>query len=222
MHPAYFIAGTDTGIGKTFCTTALLHAAKKSGLHSTGYKPVATEADENGWNEDVSALRAASSEVYAYQDHNGYTFREATAPHLAAVDENRPINTACLSEGLAKLKQKSSLVLVEGAGGWLTPLDDETDFADWVVSQQLPVILVVGMKLGCINHALLAVEAIRHSGLELAGWVANCITAQPHRLEDYLDTLVKRIPAPLLGLMPYMPGARAETVAEFLDIGLLD
>lgn len=110
---------------------------------------------------------------------------------------------------------------MEGAGGWRTPLNRQLDFADWVAAEKLPVLLVVGMRLGCISHALLTVQAVQQAGLPLAGWVANCISPAPHRLEDYVHTLQQRIDAPLLGVMPYLPGQDAAKAADALDIGLL-
>lgn len=221
MTRVYFITGTDTEAGKTFCTAALLQAAAQAGQKSIGFKPVASEADGQGRNADVLALQAASAVQLPYEMHNCYTFAEATAPHLAAADEGRRIEPAVLSEGLQALKTQADLVLAEGAGGWFTPLSSDTDFADWVVAEKLPVILVVGMKLGCINHALLTANAIAQAGLPLAGWVANCISDKPHRLDDYLATLKQRIAAPLLGVIPYMPQGNAEAAAEYLDIGRL-
>lgn len=221
MSAVYFVAGTDTGAGKTFCTAALLHALRRSGRRAAGFKPVASEADARGQNADVLALQAASEPALAYADHNVYTFAEATAPHLAAHDEGRTIEPARLSAGLAQWRARADVVLVEGAGGWRTPLNGQIDFADWVAAEKLPVLLVVGMRLGCISHALLTVQAVQQAGLPLAGWVANCISPAPHRLEDYVHTLQQRIDAPLLGVMPYLPGQDAAKAADALDIGLL-
>lgn len=221
MTSVYFVAGTDTEVGKTFCTAALLRAAARAGWRSIGFKPVASEAGVQGRNADVLALQTASAVQLPYERHNCYTFAEATAPHLAAADEARNIEPDVMSTGLQALKTQADFILVEGAGGWLTPLNGQTDFADWVAAEQLPVILVVGMKLGCINHALLTAQAVAGAGLPLAGWIANCVSAQPHRLEDYIATLQQRIEAPLLGVMPYAPAAGAEAVASHLDIGRL-
>lgn len=219
MEPrVYFVTGTDTEVGKTFCTAALLYAATQAGKKAIGFKPVASEADGNGQNPDVLRLQAASYIQLPYHAHNCYTFHEATAPHLAAADEGVEIQPQLLSRSLADLKQHGDWILVEGAGGWLTPLTSDMDFSDWVAVEKLPVILVVGMKLGCINHAMLTVRAISQAGLPLAGWVANCISAAPHRLDDYLDTLKCRIPAPLLGVIPYSPAASPEIVSQHFSI----
>lgn len=222
MKTVCFVTGTDTEVGKTFCTAALLHAASRAGYRSIGFKPVASEADAEGYNADVLALQAASAVKLPYHMHNRYTFAEATAPHLAAADEGRKIEMQVLSRGLQAVKEKGDFILTEGAGGWFTPLSGGADFADWVAEEKLPVILVVGMKLGCINHALLTVQAVKQAGLPLVGWIANCISAQPHRLDDYLAALKQRIPSPLLGVMPYLPDGGAEEAARYLDVKPLE
>ncbi|MDO5639931.1 MAG: dethiobiotin synthase [Neisseria sp.] len=221
MTSVYFVTGTDTETGKTFCSAALLRAAARAGKRSIGFKPVASEADEAGRNADVLALQAASAVRLPYEEHNCYTFAEATAPHLAAADERRLIELPVMSAALQAVKTQGDWILVEGAGGWRTPLSDTADFADWVAAEKLPVILVVGMKLGCINHALLTAAAVAQAGLPLAGWVANCITEKPHRQDDYLTALQHRLAAPLLGVMPYAPEGDAAALAEHLDIGRL-
>ncbi len=214
----YFVAGTDTEVGKTFCSAALLHVAAAAGKKSCGFKPVASEADGNGHNADVLALQQASAVKLAYGQHNLYTFAEATAPHLAARDEGCQIETAHLSAGLRRLQAEAGWVLVEGAGGWHTPLNDTVCFSEWVGSEGLPVILVVGMKLGCINHALLTAEAVRAAGLPLAGWVANCLSPVPHRLDDYVAELQQRLGAPLLGVVPYLPDGDVRQAMAYLSI----
>ncbi|MCS4534090.1 dethiobiotin synthase [Neisseria montereyensis] len=214
----YFVTGTDTESGKTFCTAALLRAAANQGRISIGFKPVASEAGEDGLNTDVLALQVASSVRLDYKQHNIYTFSEATAPHLAAADMGMMIQPQKLSDGLIALKKQGDFILTEGAGGWLTPLNHQTDFSDWVAFERLPVIMVVGMKLGCLNHALLTARAVAQAGLPLAGWIANCLSAYSHRFEDYLAELKQRIPAPFLGAMPYLPHADADKASAYLSI----
>lgn len=222
MSPhVYFVTGTDTGVGKTFCTAAMLHAATQAGKQTIGFKPIASEADHNGQNADVLLLQAASRIRLPYNAHNCYTFGEATAPHLAAADAGIEMQTQWLSQKLADLKRQGNWILVEGAGGWLTPLGNGADFSDWVVMEKMPVILVVGMKLGCINHAMLTVHAVNRAGLPVAGWVANCISATPHRLDNYLATLKCRIPAPLLGVVPYSPTDCPENISRHFSIECL-
>ncbi|KLT72483.1 dethiobiotin synthetase [Neisseria arctica] len=213
MNSAYFVTGTDTEVGKTFCTEAMLYLARNSGLKAVGYKPIASGVEKNGLNTDVLALQRASYPLFDYSRHNIYTFAEATAPHLAAADSGVEIDMQRISSGLYSLKEQVDMVLVEGAGGWHTPLSMQADFSDWVVCEQLPVILVVGMKLGCINHALLTAESVCRSGLPLVGWVGNCINEQPHRLADYIKTLQSKIAAPLLGVVPYRIDGRVQDIA---------
>ncbi|MDO5058857.1 MAG: dethiobiotin synthase [Neisseria sp.] len=221
MKRAYFIAGTDTEVGKTVCTAALLAAFWAQGKTVFGWKPVASEADEQGQNPDVSALQTASGLALPYEAHNVYTFTEATAPHLAAADEGSAIEAEVLDAAFARAKTQAEIVLVEGAGGWHTPLNGCFCFSDWAAAQRLPVILVVGMKLGAINHALLTAQAVRQAGLPLAGWIANCMNGRPHRLDDYLATLQAFLQTPLLGVMPYLPEASAQERAVFLNIETL-
>ncbi len=204
VKPVVFVTGTDTEIGKTYCSCLLLEAAKKQGLKALGYKPVASGSlwQNNRYeNEDALSLQAASSLQLPYESHNQYSFAEATAPHFLVGQDG--IDFVRLSQGLEHLKQQADFTLVEGAGGWYTPLGKGIDFADWVKQEQLPVILIVGMKLGSINHALLTVEAIKQSGLPLLGWVANFVNAPHARDEDYLQALQERMNAPCLAVVKY-------------------
>jgi dethiobiotin synthetase len=153
----FFVTGTDTEVGKTVASTALLQAATALGFTTAGYKPVASGSDvtpEGLRNSDALALQRNSSLAMAYDAVNPYTFAEPTSPHIISADEQRPIDFTVLSAGLRKLEQQADWLLVEGAGGWFTPLTQTQTFADWVMAEQLPVILVVGVKLGCINHAM--------------------------------------------------------------------
>ena len=127
-----------------------------------------------------------------------------------------------MSQGLLALRKKSSWTLVEGAGGWFTPLSETTSFAQWVIREQLPVILVVGVKLGCINHALLTAQAVEQSGLKLGGWVANCVVAPGKRHAEYMATLKQLLPAPCLGEIPHIPHADAKALAAYLDLSSLN
>lgn len=207
MSKRWFITGTDTEVGKTVASTALLQAAKAAGYCSAGYKPVASgcEVTEDGVrNSDALALQRNSVLALPYETVNPLAFVEPTSPHIVSAEEGRPITFSQLSAGLAALSSQSDWVLTEGAGGWFTPLSDTTTFADWVALEQLPVVLVVGVKLGCINHAMLTAQAIQASGLRLAGWIANDIQPPGKRHQAYMATLTQRLPAPLLGEIPYL------------------
>lgn len=225
MTERYFVTGTDTEVGKTVASSALLQAARLQGFITAGYKPVASGSEmmpEGLRNSDALALQRYSSLPLAYQAVNPYTFAEATSPHIVSADEQRPIDFAVLSAGLRLLEEEAEWVLVEGAGGWFTPLSDEHTFADWVTKEQLPVILVVGVKLGCINHAMLTAQAVKQAGLRLAGWIANDVVAPGKRHQEYLATLKNVLPAPFLGEIPWLAeGAENAETGRYLDLSVL-
>ena len=199
---AWFVAGTDTEIGKTFVACALLHALRNQGFSTIGMKPVAAGTDENGRNDDVEALLAAASVKAPRELINPYLFAPAIAPHIAAVEENRPIDIERIAQSFAALRPLADALVVEGVGGFCVPLGPRIDAADLAQRLALPVILVVGMRLGCINHALLSAQAIEARGLTLAGWVANRIDSQMARFDENLESLKERLTAPLLGVIP--------------------
>lgn len=224
MIERWFVTGTDTEVGKTVASSALLQAARAADLRCAGYKPVASgsEMTPDGLrNSDALALQKNSSVPLAYAEVNPYTFAEPTSPHIISLVENRPIALAELSAGLRQLEQRADWLLVEGAGGWFTPLSEQQTFADWVQQEQLPVILVVGIKLGCINHALLTAQAIQQAGLHLAGWIANDVTEPGKRHMEYLATLRRMLPAPLLGEIPHLPQIEQQALGQYLDLAAL-
>lgn len=200
---AYFVTGTDTGAGKTFVCCALLHRFAQAGLSTIGMKPVAAGLDANGCNEDVELLRAASSVAAAPELINPFAFKSPIAPHLAAAEEGRDIRFAPIHNALNALRQQADVVVVEGVGGFRVPLGPEGDSADLAQTLGLPVILVVGLRLGCINHALLTVEAIQVRGLTLAGWVANCIDPAMLKREENIAALSESIHVPLLETLDF-------------------
>ncbi|MCL2523882.1 MAG: dethiobiotin synthase [Betaproteobacteria bacterium] len=205
MKQAYFLTGTDTGIGKTFITCALLRRARQLGFAAAGLKPVASGTDAAGRNEDVEAIRAASGVELAREIVNPYCFAAAIAPHLAAAEAGSAIRFAPIIAACQEARQIADFVVVEGVGGFRVPLGADGDSADLAVALGLPLILVVGMRLGCINHALLTAEAIAARGLRLAGWVANRIDPAMARFDANLQTLENLLPAPLLGVVPHAP-----------------
>jgi len=226
MTAAYFIAGTDTDVGKTTIAAGLLHAAQLAGLSTLGAKPVASgcEVTPKGLrNADALALMAQSSLKLPYERINPYAFEPAIAPHLAAREAGIDLSVQSLLGPMREiLAQQADFTLIEGAGGWRVPLSHHANLSDLAVALKLPVILVVGVRLGCINHALLSAEAISRDGLQLAGWVANIIDPKTSRLEENLASLAERLPAPCLGRVPRLKPATAEGVAEHLQIDLLD
>lgn len=215
---AYFVTGTDTEVGKTFVTCALLHGARRHGQKALGMKPIAAGVDAAGNNEDVEMLVAASSLAAPREQVNPYCFELPIAPHLAAAIEKRRIDPARIAAAARDLAAEADLLLVEGVGGFRVPLDEESDTADLAVRLGLPVILVVGMRLGCLNHALLTAEAIHARGLKLAGWVANCIDPAMMRLDENVAALKTRLAAPLLGVLPRQEDGNPRTAAELLTL----
>ena len=199
--PAWFVTGTDTEIGKTFSCCALLHVLRNRGVCAVGMKPIAAGVDAQGRNEDVDALMAASAVAAPRALVNPYLFEAAIAPHIAAAAQGRSIELAPILSAFNALRAMAGAVLVEGVGGFCVPLGPDTDTVDLARALGLPVILVVGMRLGCINHALLSQQAIAASGLTLAGWIANCIDPHMACFEENLAALEARIAAPLLGVI---------------------
>jgi len=224
----FFIAGTDTHIGKTLVAAALLHAYADLGYRVLGMKPVAAGAEliDGAWvNEDVAMLRAAGNVWAAPEWLNPYLFREAIAPHIAAEHKGVRIEIPRIRAAYDELAAQADVVLVEGVGGLLVPLSEHKDAADLAVALDLPLILVVGMRLGCINHALLTLEAIAARGLKLAGWVANRVDPTMAAYEENLAALVRRIAAPLLAEIPCLtlpdPARMATTFAPKKLMALL-
>ncbi len=199
---AWFIVGTDTEVGKTFVACAMLHALRNAGLDAIGMKPVAAGTDAEGKNEDVESLLAASSRRLPHKLICPYLFQPAVAPHIGAAEEGRAIDIDRIVSSFESLRDSADCVLVEGVGGFCVPLGPHTDTADLAERLGLSVILVVGMRLGCINHALLTQQAIAGRGLKLSGWVANRIDPNMSRFEENLAALCERIDAPLLGIIP--------------------
>lgn len=225
MTQAYFVTGTDTEIGKTTIAAGLLHAARLRGLSTAAAKPVASGCAMTAGglrNDDALALLGECTLALRYEEVNPLAFEPAIAPHLAAREAGVQLDVASLLGPVrAILAKGADFVLVEGAGGWRVPLTGEENLSDLAVALGLPVILVVGVRLGCINHAVLSVEAIERDGLELAGWVANVVDAQTSRLEENLATLAERLPAPCLGRVPRLLQATPAAVAAHLDLARL-
>ncbi len=218
---AWFVAGTDTEIGKTFVTCALIHAARAQGHRSLGMKPVAAGAERVGteWiNEDAAQLRAAGSFDPGLELLNPYCLRSPIAPHIAAREEGVVIAPATILNACASLRTQCDRLFVEGVGGFRVPLGDAWDSADLARELALPVILVVGMRLGCISHALLTAEAIAARGLTLAGWVANTIDPGMLRFAENRDALRARLDAPLLGTVHHLAERDPRAAAAALTL----
>ena len=222
MAQAYFVTGTDTEVGKTTIAAGLLHAARLHGLSTAAAKPVASGCVSTAQglrNDDALALLAQCSLPLRYEEVNPLAFEPAIAPHLAAREVGVVLDVASLYQSVRGVLDKGAdFSLVEGAGGWRVPLSGAQTLSDLAVALGLPVILVVGVRLGCINHAVLSAEAIARDGLPLAGWVANIIEPQTSRLEENLATLAERLPAPCLGHVPRLQSAQADAVSAYLDL----
>lgn len=218
---SYFVTGTDTGVGKTLVSCALLHAFAARGKRVAGFKPVAAGCDEDDHNDDAKRLRAASNVLTVYGQINPYCFAQPIAPHLAARHSGVRIELHRILTSYHELASQADEVIVEGAGGFLVPLNEKLDSADLARELALPVIVVVGMRLGCLNHALLTLRAIADYELKCAGWVANVVDGGMPALQENIEALRERIAAPLLGVLPYQSGPDARGVAELLDIDLL-
>lgn len=225
MKRGVFVTGTDTGVGKTLVACALIHALVDRGIGVAPMKPVAAGAvvHDGGWaNEDtIALLRAAGRDRGHVADANPVLLREPMAPHIAAGRERRTITLEPIVEAFARLRDAGDFIVVEGVGGFRVPLSDSLDTVDMARAIDLPVILVVGLRLGCLNHALLTCDAIRAGGLPLAGWIANAIDPAMSVADENVEALRARLPAPLLGRLPHMPQPIAPALARHLDVSAL-
>ncbi|MBD0785291.1 ATP-dependent dethiobiotin synthetase BioD [Vibrio sp. Y2-5] len=221
MINAFFIAGTDTDVGKTVASKAILQAIASKGFTTIGYKPVAAgcERTEQGLrNSDALHLMKVATQEMPYDDVNPYALALPASPHIAAKHENLTIDYKVLSDKLDYLKTKADTVLVEGAGGWRVPVSDTDCLSTWVKQEKLPVVLVVGVKLGCLSHALLTAESIEADGLTIVGWVANRINPGTEHYAEIIEVLESRIRAPKLGEIPYVPSAKRTELGKYINL----
>ncbi|CZF79274.1 ATP-dependent dethiobiotin synthetase BioD 1 [Grimontia celer] len=224
MNKSFFVTGTDTEVGKTVASMAVMQAVSKAGYSVAGYKPVAAgskETEQGPMNSDAIRLRECTTVEVSYQDVNPCLLHAACSPHIAAELESETVDFNQLSDGLKRLQSRSEFTLVEGAGGWRVPVTYDTTLADWVVGEKLPVILVVGIKLGCLNHAYLTAEAIRRDGMEIVGWVANRVNPGTEHYCDIVKTLEHHLKVPKLGEIPYMPSIKSRDLSGYIDIAPL-
>ena len=207
-----FVTGTDTGVGKTFVAVALLRALAARGVRAAGMKPVAAgQSPGTTCNADVEALAQADGLTLPLRDRNPYAFLPPIAPHLAAVESGSRIDLEVIAAAWNRLRARADVIVVEGAGGVMVPLDERHDILDIAVRLELPVLLVVGLRLGCINHALLSAQAVRARGLRLAGWVGNAIDPAMLRMDANIDSIAARIGMPPAAILPVHPSAAAAT-----------
>ncbi|WP_295164471.1 dethiobiotin synthase [uncultured Buchnera sp.] len=217
MIKKIFITGTDTGIGKTTVSSILLKKANELGYKTAGYKPISSgikkrkiissTTKRNKYkfiNRDTIILKENSSVLLDYKEVNPISFSGNTPPHILSLIQKKVIRKKVLSLGLQHISQKSNWILIEGAGGWYTPLSEKYTFSDWVKEEKLEIIFVVGIKLGCINHAILTEKAILSENLTCLGWIANNIVPKNKYTSYYIQTLLSYIKSPLLGTIPYL------------------
>jgi dethiobiotin synthetase len=217
MAQGYFVTGTDTGVGKTTVSCALLRAFAAQGKKVVGMKPVVAGSENGHWH-DVEQLIAASNIGAAREHVNPYAFDPPVSPHIAAQQTGIDIDLTVIQRAYQALSNQADIVIVEGAGGFLVPLNAQQTGADLACALNLPVILVVGMRLGCLSHALLTAQAIRAAGLPLAGWVANGIDPQMRVLEENIATLKQRLEGPLLGVNSFTDGTESQQPSGLLNI----
>jgi dethiobiotin synthetase len=216
-----FVTGTDTEIGKTLISSAILRKLVKAGQRACGMKPIAAGAemrDGQLHNEDADMLAAAGNVHLPSSITTPFMLREPCAPHIAAERDRVRITSVPILAAYTEIRSASDATVVEGVGGFRVPFSDTYDSADLAAQLGLPVILVVGMRLGCINHALLTAEAVVGRGLVLAGWVANVADPEMRFLDENIEALAQRIPAPLLGRVPRLEHPTAAAAAEFIDL----
>lgn len=221
MIHGFFITGTDTGVGKTRVALGLIKALQAHGLTAVGMKPVATGCEPGAQglrNDDALRLCTQSSVPLPYEWVNPYAFEPPVSPHIAAAEAGIHIDLAHIERCFAEIARRVESVVVEGVGGWSVPLDERYTTADMAQTLGLPVILVVGIRLGCLNHALLSCEHIRARGVPLAAWVANVIDAGCLRIPQIIATLESRIPAPLLGIIPFLAPPDPGVIAPHLAL----
>lgn len=223
MKAAYFITGTDTGVGKTLIASALIHDLAQHGHKTLGMKPVAAGCQLQGKelvSDDVLQLIAASNVAAPVRQINPYAFAPAVAPHIAAEQAGVNISLDVIMTAYRQLSTQADIVIVEGVGGFCVPLGDNIDTADLAQQLDFPVIMVVGMRLGCLNHALLTAEAIQARGLQLAGWVANQVDPDMKVYEENLHYLQQHLPATCLGVIPWMAKPDFRHVSAHLNLDI--
>lgn len=215
-----FVTGTDTEVGKTRISVALIEKLKQQGKTVAGMKPVASGCEvtaEGLRNEDALALQQQANVDLSYDLVNPYAFEPAIAPHIAAQLVGVDIDVTLLQKRFYEIQAQADCVVVEGAGGWFVPLDDKLTLADLAVRLGLPVVVVVGIRLGCINHALLTLAAIKQSGLPIYGWVANhCLEAKRSETDEIITSLKQRISEPFLGVVPYL--SEGDKAWEYINL----
>lgn len=224
-----FITGSDTNVGKTIVTRTLLQVLARYGISAVGYKPIACGGDDSlplepnpsdyacEDNSDVLIIKSACPHGVQYKEINSYSFIHSSTPVFAALDAVKHISCDKLNRDLQRLEQKYQHTLVEGTYGWLTPINNKITFADWAIKHKMPVLLVVGIKEGCVNHTLLTAQAIKQQGGKLIGWVANRINPGLRHYAELIELISQRIDAPLLGQIPYIGHPQERDLSDYIQ-----
>lgn len=217
----FFVTGTDTEIGKTWCSLGLIARLQQDGHCVTTMKPVASgcESTSEGLrNDDALKLQAQASLSQPYERINPFAFAPAIAPHIAAAEAGVRIDIDAVADTARELGNQCDYMVIEGVGGWQVPLNEQDNVADMAARLDLPVILVVGLRLGCINHALLTAESIRARGCNLVGWIGNIVDPQMQEQQNNIDAIAARINSPLLGVIPHLQKLESNVIAEHLSL----
>lgn len=224
MFKGVFITGTDTGVGKTWFTVILMEALKKQGHQVAGMKPIASGAildDGSLINEDARLIMHHCSKVTRYDLINPVVFEPPVAPHIAATQKKEIIDLDQIVSSYDQLALNSKIVIVEGIGGWRVPISDKTSMVDLVRMLDLPVIMVVGIRLGCINHAILSAEAIRADGITLCGWVSNQLDKDYLFKQETIDTLNEKLACPRIADLSYMKNFEPDEMLDRINLSLI-
>lgn len=222
---AFFITGTDTNVGKTLVAASLLVAAKNNGMTTAALKPVAAGCEKTAAglrNSDALMLQSVITQALPYEQINPIALEAAIAPHIAAQQEKRSLSVDRLAGFCRGVLSSAEFTIVEGAGGWRVPINPRETMADLAKNLQLPVIMVVSIRLGCLNHALLTFEAVVRDGLPVAGWVANCLDADMPALQENIDSLRARLPIPCLATVPFLLEPSPTAMASYFDAAELE
>ncbi|MCW5197694.1 dethiobiotin synthase [Buchnera aphidicola] len=226
MKKKFFITGTDTNVGKTLISCILLKKAQKFGFKSVGYKPISSGLTTKKYykkiNEDAYLLNKYSFKKFSLKDINPINFKKSIPPHIASKINKKKISLKKMSHGLNKISKKSNWILIEGAGGWHTPLSNKKKFSDWVISEKLPVLIVVAIKIGCINHAILTKNSIINSKLKCLGWIANNIYKKKEiYYQEYIKYLKTELNIPFIGEVNFLKNKKINIKKIKLNISLI-
>ena len=220
MKKQFFITGSDTNIGKTYVCCALLEYFSKKNIKAIGVKPISAgneNIQQEFINRDVYEIQKSSNVDVSFNDINFYNFSEPIAPHIAAKRENIAIDFDVIRRGLMRLSIRSDILLIEGAGGYQVPLDDKRTMADLVSYLDIPIIFVVGIRLGCLNHTILSVDSIASSKQKIFGWVANIVEKDMPYVDENIEYLKKKINAPCLGILPYNEMLNKKSITNYFS-----